>query len=184
MNDQRRETGRSHRKSSRLEVVKDVVGIAQGLATIFGIILAGWWFLFQGLPTPRVNLELSAKDVRLDNDRTLLYIAMKLVNAGNRPVHISNGGVQIRQLLLNDGKAEPRLNAERKPLNVYNWPEVTDMTLPYEMRLEPGETDYYYFESIVPAASHAMRIYGEAKDISLTGSTWAGVIFYEIGKAR
>ena len=165
------------------ELVKDWIGILQGVATIAGIGAAAWWFFFQGESRSKVNLEITGYHRQLEAKTTLLSVSVKATNVGKRPTEITKGGVVISQvapLPTPDSLKQNAKDANGKDLGVLAWKGIGERDVPYPMVLAPGEFDSYHFDFLVPANIKAARIYAELRDPSRKGQTWATVVFHDM----
>ncbi len=171
-----------------LEKVKDIATIAQAVATVLAILVAGLWFFLQGEASFKANISHAITHRFLDPDRAWVCVSVNITNTGKRALAINRGIVRIQQILPMDQCIEQCLQQGQpliKPGEVrVDWPKLADSyDQPLNLYLEAGESDHLNFEFIVPAYARTVKIYSYFEKQKEPPIGWAESSIYDL-KAR
>jgi hypothetical protein len=155
--------------SSLTTDVKSWSDVIANAAQVAAILVGGWWaytkFIRRREEWPRVSVEQVVNRRVLGPQQTLIRVAVKAKNAGTVLVEVDDVRVDVYQVLpltveaqssLADGSLVPPGKTE------IAWPclETRHRTWkPGEVSIEPGESDEFGFDFIVPAEVKTVFIY-------------------------
>jgi hypothetical protein len=155
--------------SSFTSDMKSWSDVAANLTQVVAIAVGGWWaytkFIRQREEWPRVSIEQVVNRRILSPQRTLIRVAVKAKNAGTVLVEVDDVRVNVYQVLplvgeAQSGLAEGTLVPSGK--TEIDWPclETQHRTWePGEVSIEPGESDEFGFDFVVPAEVKTVFIY-------------------------
>jgi hypothetical protein len=133
------------RSGNLLSSQKDLLAAIQSLLTMTALILAGWWFIHQGMESPRVKIDQLVSQRPFRDSSTLVGLEVRVTNTGNIPLDVLNG--EIRVYDVNPGLTNPPDNVLKR--------DTFD-----RFRLEPSEMDQPYFWMLsVPRSVRTIKIY-------------------------
>lgn len=172
-------------KLSTLEKVKDIAAIAQAVATVLAILVAGFWFFLQGEHSPKANISHTVTHRLLNDQWAWVHVAVNIVNAGKRPVDVTRGIVRVQKILPLDRLIDQRLKDGQPLIDPgearVEWPKVADS---YERQLslhiESGESDRLTFEFILPAYVQTVKIYSYFERQKDPPIGWAESSIYDL----
>jgi hypothetical protein len=171
------------------DVVVDVVQVA-------AILVGGWWaytkFIRQREEWPRVSIEQVVNRRVLSPQQTLIRVAVKAKNAGTVLVEVDDVRVDVYRVLplteevrtsLADGTLIPPQKTE------IAWPclETRHRTWePREVSIEPGESDEFGFDFVVPAEVKTVFIYCYIRNVMHQEREigWQLTQFYDLEDGR
>ena len=151
---------------SRLGTWKDVTAVIQSIATVLGILAAGWWFFNQGTLAPHADLSQSVQTLDIHPNWRLVRLSVTLKNVGAVPVSLKSGRVYIARVLPLEDAIRKRIDSGYTPIDADTqqvpWPSIGK---PYQIELDseiwPGESESYNFDFMIPTDLCEVMLYSE-----------------------
>ncbi|MFL5561741.1 MAG: hypothetical protein ACJ79K_09730 [Gemmatimonadaceae bacterium] len=146
----------------------DTVGAANDLLQMTAIIVGGWWtyrlFVRQRNDFTRANVTHSLQHVDLGDELRLLHVIARIENVGNVPLEPPSAWATIQQVL--PLSAEGRATLHKSPIpdgeHEVDWPVIGEQEIDLAgdgFVLEPGESDKYHMDFIIPAAVRVVQVH-------------------------
>lgn len=158
--------------SSILTRVKSVANIAQSVATVIAIIVAGIWFIERREASLKADITHTVIHRQIDDKQTWLRVSIKISNQGKRLLDLKSGLFSIHQILPLEPDDIPILKDYR-----VNWPLIgKPCERELNIKIEPGEADHLDHEFLIPRNVQTVEIYSyfqnpENQDIGWPKST-------------
>lgn len=135
------------------------------VAQIAAIILGGWWayfrFIRQREGRPRASLKHNIQHFDLDEDNYLVHVSEEVTNSGQVLLQLVKRTTRVQRVLPPD--PEPLASFVSKNLHEVPWFQLTqpheDVTEGDPPEIEPGETDHFDHDFIVPRSTNIIQIY-------------------------
>jgi hypothetical protein len=157
---------------------KDTFGALQDVATVIGIGVAGRMYFKRRQHMPRLDVSLSVTHHNLDDDRVLIAVRANLKNHGALPVTIPRAKAFVELIAPVTAEVEKHL-AERVPdalvmNNVIAWNGIEECQCEPNMYLEPGETDVYPWDFVIPTGVRTIQVYAHFDNERRSGEAALG----------
>ncbi|MFL9898017.1 hypothetical protein PQR71_07590 [Paraburkholderia fungorum] len=165
---------------------KVLVDYLQAIATIIALCLGGWWFLNQKLMEGKLNEEIHL-DTRLVTPRAaVVAVRVKLTNAGVVPVKCHYVHVTLSQVVPPKEETLEHLGArlasatQRTDVSDMLWPKIAEAKSNDEILLNPGESDEYDFDLVIPSDVKTVQVLTNvARDIT-SDLSWSQKQLYDV----
>lgn len=189
-----------------LETVKTISDVAANVATVIafgvGAIWAYWAFLRERTRWPRADLKLLISHRVVSPDHVLIHVKVVVQNLGNRRIKAEQVRVDISQVAPVDERVEAALDKVASdsgtddedspfPLAEVEWPSIPGGSearefggdgQPKTPQIEPGETDEFCFDLVVPRGLETIYVYAYVKNVKRRWRElgWEATDFYDI----
>lgn len=184
-----------------LDTWKTISDLAANLVTVLafviGVVAAYWAFVRERALWPRAGLKLLITHRVLTPDLVLLHVKVLVENLGSLRIRAQYVRVDVSQVLPVDGKVEPNLlpaasKPEGEKLTEVEWPpllgasetrEAGGKGQPKVPEIEPGETDEFCFDLLVPRGLETVHVYAYLKNVKRRRRDfgWEATEFYDVG---
>ncbi len=128
------------------------------LVTFLAVVIGSYWYLDRRPDAPKINLALTGAAIKLGRD-ALVTLDLTVANVGLSTLDFAAEPMTIyvqKVSPLNSGMRATLYNADGSPRDMidsnYLWTALRRTSFPYTARIEAGETDHYYFRTVVPCA--------------------------------
>lgn len=126
------------------------------LVTFIAVVLGSYWYLDRRPDAPKMNLAIAGDAIRLGEHDALVNIDLTVSNVGLSALDFNGETIDVyvqqvtplipemRTKLYDDaGVPLDRIDSN------YLWAALRHLKHPYTARIEAGETDHYYFRTVV-----------------------------------
>ena len=151
-----------------VETLEQASALGANVATVIALGVGGWWtysrFFKNRTGKPKASMSHSVEDRRLTDDDLLMRVVIKLENTGSVLLPIERLRCEISQVHPPAPEALERLNkcelitdehlADLGCIRCYEEDRKEG-----EVRIEPGETDIFPFDFVIPSDIHTISIY-------------------------
>ncbi len=171
------------------EEFKDIASIVQSVLTCLAIVIAGIWFLMQGMASPKANISHSVTHRQISDSWIWLRLEIIVKNEGKRPLHLKSGIARVQRILPLEPYIEKQVKADmclipetQKDKTVF-WPQVgKEYTLERELYLEAGETDTLECEFMINSLLRTIKIQSEFQHPKYPDRFWRFATIYDLQK--
>lgn len=149
--------------------VKSWSDVAANIAQVLAIAIGGWWaytkFIRQREEWPRVTVEQVVSRRLLDAEKILLRVAVKAKNDGSVLVELDDVRVDVYQVLPLAEEVQTSLETGTlvaEDATEASWPCLKTSHRTWgagEASIEPGESDEFGFDFVVPSQVKTVFIY-------------------------
>ncbi len=183
-----------------LETVKTVSDVAANVATIFALLVGAVWAVWalhrERTRWPKAELALSVSHRDLTADRALLQVKVVAHNLGALRITVKELHVDVSQVLPLDEKTKAAVDDETLipkkeekyeavwPLlpggsRIRNWRVGGQPRIP---EIEPGESDEFCFDLIVPRTLETVHVYAYLGNVKHRRREfgWVVTAFYDL----
>jgi hypothetical protein len=156
---------------------KDLADIAQSTLTVIAIAIGGVWtyvlFVRRRERFPKAVIGHQALGF-LAGDRILLHVTLRISNIGAVILRLTEVRLQIQQILPFDREIAEHITNDVDPVQPgrleVDWPLLAQRKCTWVhhecYELEPGETDEFPFDFVIPAGIRVVRIYSYTRNIA------------------
>ncbi len=161
---------------SWMNIVKDIAGVLQSIATVIAFLLAGVWtyilFIRTRQKLPRANITHKISHRPISNTKVLLNVTVEISNTGNVLLSLLSGTTRVQQVLpllpgmlhvINEGK-DPVPEEDTK----IEWPLIIERESNWNegiFEIEPGEKDQIVYDFAIDADIETIVVYSYYKNI-------------------
>lgn len=156
-----------------VEAVEQGSAVAANAATVGALGIGGWWtysrFFKNRTGKPKADITHSAEDRALTTDDVLVRVVVKIENTGSILLPVEHLRCEISQVDPPAGEALSRLK-NKELINEEHLAELGCVRC-YEtdwangaVGIEPGESDIFPFDFVVPATQKTISIYAHLKN--------------------
>ncbi len=166
--------------SSILSRVKSMAGIAQSIATVIAIIVAGIWFIERRETSLKVDITHTVIHRQIDDKQTWVRVSIEIFNQGKRLLDLESGLFSIHQILPLESDNIPILKDYR-----VDWPLISDpCKRKLNIKIEPGEKDHLDHEFLIPRNVQTVEIYSYFQNPENPDIGWSKSTVYDFDKTR
>ncbi len=162
--------------SPKLSRVESAAGIAQSVATVIAIIVAGIWFIERREASLKADIIHTVIHRQIDDKQTWVRVSIKISNQGKRLLDLKSGLFSIHQIL-------PLRSDDILGLNNYrvNWPLIgKPCKRELNTKIEPGEADHLDHEFIIPRNVQTVEIYSYFQNPENPDIGWSKSTVYDL----
>lgn len=173
------------------QVLEQASAIGANVATVLALGVGGWWtysrFFKNRSGKPKAALSHSVEDRRLTNNDLLVRVVLRLENTGSVLLPVERMRCEVSQVDPPSPDALERLS--RRELITDEHAADLDCIRCYEVqrpkgeiRIEPGESDVFPFDFVVPADVRTISIYSHIGNSSEKKNEigWDLAAFYDL----
>jgi len=179
-----------------LETVKTMSDVAANAVTIIGVLVGGYWtyrtFIRERTKWPKATVELAMSHRKLNAEKTLLHVKVKIHNAGRGLMRLNRIRVDVAQVKPMPDETEKKLVAgclKPKDDSVADWKVLEEGEFHWgapgqgaQPELEPGENDEFGSDFFIASAVETVYIYvyieNEARKKNKLG--WCVTSYYDL----
>jgi flagellar biogenesis protein FliO len=167
---------------------------AANLATIFALVIGGWWaytrFIRQRTEQPRATLTYRAAHRRFTDREFLLRVSVRATNSGTVLLGVRELRCEIQQVIPPMPEALAKLKA-RELINEHDEADL-DCIRCYEqewtageVEIEPNESESFDFDFIVDSEVETILIYADLPNAERKdGGGWQAAGFYDFDATK
>lgn len=140
----------------RTEVARTGLDGFSAFVTFAAVLLGAYWYFDRRPDAPKLNLAVAATAQSLDPKDALLNIDLTVANVGLSALAFSNDEIELYVNQVTPLSSEMRallFKADRSPIKRiepnYVWVGLRQLRYSYTARIEAGETDHYYFRTVL-----------------------------------
>jgi hypothetical protein len=172
-----------------LALWKDALATIQSFATIVALIVGGYWtyttFIMERTSFPHVKMSQTVQGRLVAPEWYWIMASITVENTGKYLVSIDNIDVRVQQISPLSDNISKHISetTDPAPKNQMHipWPLICRYWRPFHRRIEPGESDTFEVEFLVPAWLKTIRVYTYLKNLALTEEVgWDKVTVFEM----
>lgn len=140
----------------RTEVARTGLQGFSAFVTFAAVLLGTYWYFDRRPDAPKINLTVAATAQLLGPKDALLNIDLTIANVGLSALTFTKDNVSlyVNQVTpLSDEMRALLFNSDKSPIGRiepnYVWVGLRQLKYPYTARIEAGETDHYYFRTVL-----------------------------------
>lgn len=147
----------------------DTIETANNLLQMAAIVVGGWWayrlFVRQRHDITRANIAHEIQQIELGSGHRLIRVIAHISNVGNVPLRPPRSSTTVQQVLPLVGKYRERVGrGTLVPNGEYeiDWEVIGEHEIDLKTDafvLEPGESDRYHMDFVIPAEVSAVQIH-------------------------
>lgn len=162
--------------SSTLCRVKSATGIAQSVATVIAIIVAGIWFIERREASLKADITHTIIHRQIDDKQTWLRVSIEISNQGKRLLDLKSGTIAIHRILPLGSDDIPGLKDYR-----VDWPLIgKPCKRELNIKIEPGEKDHLDHEFLIPCNVQTVEIYSYFQNPENPDIGWPKSTVYDL----
>jgi flagellar biogenesis protein FliO len=159
-----------------LSAWKDGAQALQASVAVLAMVIGAIWtykiFVQHRQKYPRANVTLRVDSWCVGAERRLIHTSVCVANVGETLVELASGLVRLQQVLPMDAEIAGRIARDTDPVSEGEcevlWPQLRERqcqwgAIPRE--IEPGETDEYHFDFVIPAAVRVIEVYSYLQNV-------------------
>jgi hypothetical protein len=164
--------------------------VAANAAQIGAILVGGWWaytrFIRQRESFPRATLQQVITHRELNDAHTYLRVALKIENTSTVLLPNKQARTDVYQVLPLSPEVEQAL--ERGELipdgKAYaDWPCIGTYDLPTHGKIEPGDSDEFSFDFVIPTDVATVYLYSYVSNPTADNLGWGLSCLYDLDTA-
>ena len=157
--------------------------IAQALLASLAIVLAGSWFLKQGMYKPRIDVTQTVTDRRFTDKWVWLRVQISVTNHGLMEYQVPQGISRISQLLPTPSLVAKRLSRGEVPRNNHGYvelPVLSEIRISRPASVEPGETISIAVEHFVHTKVESVLVLAEFPSTAFLNSVRSNGVVHDL----
>jgi hypothetical protein len=168
------------------KTIKEIVDIAEPLATIIAILVGGFWsymlFVRNRQKYPRAKISHQIAHKKISDEKVLLHVSTKISNIGNVLLSIISGRTWVQQVIPSQEKV---LDSIPRGETEINWPSIGDKITKWEegkFEIEPGEDDQICYDFVIDADVQTVKVYSHFENVKKRGRDlgWSWTTIYDL----
>ncbi len=161
---------------SILSRIKESANIAQSVATVIAIIVAGIWFVERREASLKADITHTVIYRQIDDKQTWVRVSIEISNQGKRLLDLKYGLFGIHQVLPLESDDIPIVKDYR-----VDWPLIGDhCKRKLNIKIEPGEKDHLVHEFLIPRNVKTVEIYSYFQNPEIPDIGWSKSTIYDL----
>ncbi|MCP4264452.1 MAG: hypothetical protein GY777_02565 [Candidatus Brocadiaceae bacterium] len=156
--------------------IKESANIAQSVATVIAIIVAGIWFIERRESSLKADITHTVVHREIDDKQIWVRVSIEISNKGKRLLDLKYGLFSIHQILPLEPVDIPILKDYR-----VDWPLIGDhCKRKLNIKIEPGEKDHLDHEFLIPRNVQTVEIYSYFQNPENPDIGWSKSTIYDL----
>jgi hypothetical protein len=177
-----------------LAVLSDSVeawsNVAANAAQIGAILVGGWWaynrFVRQRESFPRATLQQVITHRELNDAYTYLRVALKIENTSTVLLPNEQARTDVYQVLPLSPAVQQKLGRDElipAGERYADWPCIGSYDLPTQGKIEPGDSDEFSFDFVIPTEVTTVYLYSYVSNPTADNLGWGLSSLYDLDTA-